>query len=325
MRTVGTSSTHQHFVLKMSASLAKQFEDCAARCLELARAAKTAGRARFMQMTREYQSAAALIRQEPLHLSAHYRNGWHPLPPPMISTDGTKRPFNPVPRGVSNQCEHNGRPARAAGISRARRPHACLPLGKFVIGNVAEWIEPLCLHLTRKQRWSTPTHLWLLNAQSPMRSAAREPTKAQALVRDIEAKHPAVASYSQVAPALPLRVTTGNDRGSVVTAHGRLAPPLRPLARLAQVQEPSRESGARRKRIGLSRGDNPSKATGGMKHLSPSSAFAEPDRVLTRFVATSAKAASKPAASTGRRAVGSSDEPVKATRVRLARVSFDRI
>ena len=73
MRTVGTSSTHQHFVLKMSASLAKQFEDCAARCLELARAAKTAGRARFMQMTREYESAAALIRQEPLHLSAFRR------------------------------------------------------------------------------------------------------------------------------------------------------------------------------------------------------------------------------------------------------------
>ena len=151
-----------------------------------------------------------------------------------------------------------------------------------------------------------------------MRSEAREPTKAQVLVRDIEAKHPAVASYSQVAPALPLRVTTGNDRGSVVTAHGRLAPPLRPLARLAQVQEPSRSQVRGGRGLVSVAAISPSKATGGMKHLSPSSAFAEPDRVLTRFVATSAKAASKPAASTGRRAVGSSDEPVKATRVRLA-------
>jgi len=66
----------------MSASLAKQFENCAARCLELARGAKTAGRARFMQMAREYQSAAALIREERSHLSVHYHNGWHPLPPP---------------------------------------------------------------------------------------------------------------------------------------------------------------------------------------------------------------------------------------------------
>ena len=49
----------------MSASLAKQFEDYAARCLEIARHSKTrAGRARFMQMAREYQSAASLIQNE---------------------------------------------------------------------------------------------------------------------------------------------------------------------------------------------------------------------------------------------------------------------
>jgi len=49
----------------MSATLAKQFQDYAARCLELARAARTtAGRARFMQMAREYQSAASLIHTE---------------------------------------------------------------------------------------------------------------------------------------------------------------------------------------------------------------------------------------------------------------------
>ena len=48
----------------MSASLAKQFEVYAARCLELARRSKTrAGRSRFMQMAREYQSAA-LIQKE---------------------------------------------------------------------------------------------------------------------------------------------------------------------------------------------------------------------------------------------------------------------
>ena len=75
-------SEHQHFALKMTASLAKQFEDCAAHCLELARGAKTPGRARFMEMAREYQSAAALIREERSDLSAHYHNGWHPLPPP---------------------------------------------------------------------------------------------------------------------------------------------------------------------------------------------------------------------------------------------------
>ena len=63
-------------------SLPKQFEDCAARCFELARAAKTAGRARFMQMACEYQSAAALIREEPSDLNANYHNGWHPSPPP---------------------------------------------------------------------------------------------------------------------------------------------------------------------------------------------------------------------------------------------------
>ena len=57
----------------MSATLAKQFQDYAARCLELARAARTtAGRARFMQMAREYQSAASLIHKE---LSADLRSG----------------------------------------------------------------------------------------------------------------------------------------------------------------------------------------------------------------------------------------------------------
>jgi hypothetical protein len=62
---MGTSSNTQHFALKMSATLAKQFQDYAARCLELARAARTtAGRARFMQMAREYQSAASLIHTE---------------------------------------------------------------------------------------------------------------------------------------------------------------------------------------------------------------------------------------------------------------------
>ena len=57
----------------MSATLAKQFQDYAARCLELARAARTtAGRARFMQMAREYQSAASLIPKE---LSADLGSG----------------------------------------------------------------------------------------------------------------------------------------------------------------------------------------------------------------------------------------------------------
>ena len=57
----------------MSATLAKQFQDYAARCLELARAARTtAGRARFMPMAREYQSAASLIHKE---LSADLRSG----------------------------------------------------------------------------------------------------------------------------------------------------------------------------------------------------------------------------------------------------------
>ena len=46
----------------MSATLAKQFQDYAARCLKAART--TAGRARFMQMAREYQSAASLIPKE---------------------------------------------------------------------------------------------------------------------------------------------------------------------------------------------------------------------------------------------------------------------
>ena len=72
-RPMGTSSNTQHFALKMSATLAKQFQDYAARCLELARAARTtAGRARFMQMAREYQSAASLIHKE---LSADLRSG----------------------------------------------------------------------------------------------------------------------------------------------------------------------------------------------------------------------------------------------------------
>jgi hypothetical protein len=70
---MGTSSNTQHFALKMSATLAKQFQDYAARCLELARAARTtAGRARFMQMAREYQSAASLIHTE---LWADQRSG----------------------------------------------------------------------------------------------------------------------------------------------------------------------------------------------------------------------------------------------------------
>jgi len=56
----------------MSATLAKQFQDYAARCLELARAARTtAGRARFMQMAREDQSATLLIHKE---LSADLRS-----------------------------------------------------------------------------------------------------------------------------------------------------------------------------------------------------------------------------------------------------------
>ena len=72
-RPMGTSSNTQHFALKMSATLAKQFQDYAARCLELARAARTtAGRARFMQMAREYQSAASLIHTE---LWADQRSG----------------------------------------------------------------------------------------------------------------------------------------------------------------------------------------------------------------------------------------------------------
>jgi hypothetical protein len=46
----------------MSTTLAKQFEGFAERCLELARRAKTtAGRARFIQMAREYRSAMLLI------------------------------------------------------------------------------------------------------------------------------------------------------------------------------------------------------------------------------------------------------------------------
>jgi hypothetical protein len=44
----------------MNATL-KQFEDCAARCFEFARSAgTTAGRAHFLRMAREYQSAAWL-------------------------------------------------------------------------------------------------------------------------------------------------------------------------------------------------------------------------------------------------------------------------
>jgi hypothetical protein len=83
----------------MSASLAKQFEDCAARCLELAQAAKTAGRARLIQMAHEYQSAAALIRERS-DLSAHYHNGWHPLAPPYDFNGWPKTPLPPVRRRV---------------------------------------------------------------------------------------------------------------------------------------------------------------------------------------------------------------------------------
>jgi len=50
----------------------KQFEDCAARCFEFARSATTtAGRAHFVQMAREYESAALLIHKE---LSAELRS-----------------------------------------------------------------------------------------------------------------------------------------------------------------------------------------------------------------------------------------------------------
>ena len=85
----------------MSASLAKQFEDCAARCLELARAAKTAGRARFMQIAREYQSAAALIPQERSDLASTTTTAGTPCHHPMISTDGTKPRLHPGPQGAA--------------------------------------------------------------------------------------------------------------------------------------------------------------------------------------------------------------------------------
>ena len=81
-------------------SLAKQFEDCAARCLELARSAKTAGRARFMQIAREYQSSAALIL-EGSDLSGGYHNDWRPLPPPY-DFDGWPQKA-PSVRGIHRQ------------------------------------------------------------------------------------------------------------------------------------------------------------------------------------------------------------------------------
>ena len=69
------------FTLKMSATL-KQFEDCAARCFEFARSATTtAGRARFLQMAREYQSATLLIHKE---LSADLRS-------PLANAPAVKR------------------------------------------------------------------------------------------------------------------------------------------------------------------------------------------------------------------------------------------
>jgi hypothetical protein len=53
--------------------------------------------------------------------------------------------------------------------------------------------------------------------------------------------------------------------------------------------------------------------------------LAEPDRVFAEFVANSAKMTGKPAASTGRRGVDSSDEPVKllASPVRSGNLLFN--
>ena len=68
--TFGTSSTQQHWLRAMSATLAKQFARC---CLELARSAKTAThRARFTQMAHEYWLASLRICEE---LSSDLRPG----------------------------------------------------------------------------------------------------------------------------------------------------------------------------------------------------------------------------------------------------------
>ena len=81
---VGTSSTHQHCLRAMSATLAEQFEGFAECCLELARGAKTtARRARFIQMAHEYQLATSLIRGE--------------LSPDLRSTTPTQRLYQLAP------------------------------------------------------------------------------------------------------------------------------------------------------------------------------------------------------------------------------------
>ena len=71
--TFGTSSTQQHWLRAISATLAKQFAGFARCCLELARSAKTAThRARFTQMDHEYWLASLRIREE---LSSDLRPG----------------------------------------------------------------------------------------------------------------------------------------------------------------------------------------------------------------------------------------------------------
>jgi hypothetical protein len=69
----------------MSATLGKQFEGYAARCLEIARGAtRTAGRARFMQMARE----ALRISEDRLTWALATQNGWHF---PQHNWDGSYR------------------------------------------------------------------------------------------------------------------------------------------------------------------------------------------------------------------------------------------
>jgi hypothetical protein len=106
----------------MSATLAKQFQDYAARCLELARAARTtAGRARFMQMAREYQSAASLIHKE---LSADLRSGGvarlgrgaEQHSPALLKQAGIALPLWPIARLAEVQePERAGRQAGGGG------------------------------------------------------------------------------------------------------------------------------------------------------------------------------------------------------------------
>ena len=63
---IGTSSTHQHCLRAMNATLSKQFEGFAECCLELARSAETTERrARFIQMAHEYRLATLLTSEEP--------------------------------------------------------------------------------------------------------------------------------------------------------------------------------------------------------------------------------------------------------------------